>query len=370
MNSQPTPPPFPDGRGARITLIMPVRNEARDLPATLASLTAQVFDHSRLRLFVIDGCSDDATRELAATWFSSGTIAGGVIANPARTIPAGLNTGILYADTGDIIVRLDGHTLYGPSYLAELISTLEDAPADVACAGGPQRPVSDSSFASRLVGSLYANPMGLGGADHRSSREKRYVSQVYLGAWRPGVLQRLGGFDERWRANEDSELSARILQARWRILWAPLDCRYRINRGPYATFRQWSGYGYWRAQTLRRYPALAKPRHFAAPLALLIAAGLLCTPFRPLLAAGYAAYAGAVVLKRGPQDSLALALAGALFFPCTQAGWSFGLLRGLLHRPPVFRSALSPLEGDLGHGALSHDGQSPPFREEERPAKT
>jgi glycosyltransferase involved in cell wall biosynthesis len=334
--------PFPNGKGARVVMIMPVRNEAADIGDTLASIASQDFAHERLRLFLLDGCSTDNTREIAEAWFAANTIAGGVITNPAQTIPTALNLGIRYATDDDIVVRLDGHTRYGPSYLRELITTLEDAPADVACVGGPQRPISNPQFSSRLVGTLYANPMGLGGADHRSSREKRYVSQVYLGAWRPTVLQRLNGFDEAWKANEDSELSARILQAQWRILWAPLDCDYKINRGIRKTISQWGGYGFWRAQTLRRYPQIAKPRHFAAPIALILAVALLLSPLRVLVLIGAFAYVAAVIAKRGKQDSLLMALAGAAFFPCCQAAWSIGLMRGLLRPPPPFHAALGP----------------------------
>jgi glycosyltransferase involved in cell wall biosynthesis len=329
-------PEYPCGTQARVVLIMPVRNEARDLPATLASLAQQTIDHTRLQFFIVDGLSVDATRDIAEQWFAEQNIVGQVVPNPQRTIPAALNVGIAHAGINDIIVRLDGHTIYGPTYLEDLITTLENAPADVACVGGPQHPVSDELFEHRLVATLYSNPMGLGGADHRSGQGLKYVSQVYLGAWRPGVLQELGGFDERWKANEDSELSARILENGGRILWAPLDCTYAINRGVIKSIRQWGGYGFWRAQTLRRYPALAKPRHFAAPVAMLLALLLLFTPLRGLVGLGVLVYIGAVVWKRSPADSPALALAGALFFPCCQIAWSLGLLRGLPVRPPVF----------------------------------
>lgn len=328
------------GLGARVVLIMPIRNEATDIEKTLASLEHQTIAHERLFLVLVDGASEDATVSLAQAWLARQDIAGTVLANPERKIPIALNIGIRLASPSDIIARLDGHTVYGPTYLSELIASLETAPPNVACVGGPQIPSSDDDLEHRVVATLYSNPMGLGGADHRSGQGAKYVTQVYLGAWRPGVLQKLGGFDELWAANEDSELSARILADGRKIMWLPLDSRYKVNRTIWKTITQWGAYGFWRAQTLRRYPTLAKPRHFAPPILLLVAAIMLFTPLWPLLFLAFGAYVIAVLKYKSPEDSLGIAALSCFFFPCCQAAWSLGFIRGYPAKPDPFRSTL------------------------------
>jgi succinoglycan biosynthesis protein ExoA len=314
----------------RIVLIMPVRNEGRDVGDVLASLEAQTIAHERLHLFAVDGESVDNTRAILADWFSKSTIGGEILTNPRHTIPTSLNLGIAHATIEDHIVRLDGHTIYGPDYLRQLIEALESAPEDVACTGGPQHPIAaDDDFGHCVVATLYSNRFGLGGSEHRISQARRYVSQVYLGAWRAGILQEIGGFDERWKANEDSEICARMLEAGYRILWLPVESRYRINRGMWRTIRQWGGYGYWRAQTLRRHPSIARPRHYAAPIGLLVAAAIAISPARIVLPFFYLMYIVLVCLKRDRSESFAVTAMSFLFLPGCQVAWAAGVIRGI-----------------------------------------
>jgi succinoglycan biosynthesis protein ExoA len=313
-----------------VTLIMPVRNEAASLPDVLASLQAQTFDHRRLFFVAADGESTDGSAALIRSWLASSDIAGVVVTNYKHTIPGGLNTALAHADPASYIVRLDSHTLYAPGYLAAIMAAYPDAPADVGCLGGAQIPAEPRSAGEAVVVSLFCNPMGLGGADFRTATTPRIVDGVYLGAWRPGIVQAVGGFDERWRANEDSELMLRLRTQGWKTLWIPLECRYRIKRGPVETVTQWMRYGYWRAQTLVRYPQAVRLRHIVPPLALVAAVVLAFTPFRALLALGFAAYSVAVLAKRPRRDPLWIALAGCIFFPACQMAYAGGLIAGFL----------------------------------------
>ena len=319
----------------RVVLVMPVRNEAHDIEDVLASLEAQSLPHDRLYFLAVDGESQDETKALLQGWFASSTIRGEVLTNPRRTIPTSLNLGIAHASIEDIIVRLDGHTIYGPDYLKELVEALESAPEDVACSGGPQRPIADDAFSHRVVATLYSNRFGLGGSEHRISTASRFVSQVYLGVWRPGILQKLGGFDERWRANEDSEICARMLEAGYRILWLPVQSHYRINRGMWRTIVQWGGYGYWRAQTLRRHPSIARPRHYIAPIGVIIAVLLLCTPLRIALPFFYFIYILLVWLKRDTAEAFEVTAMSFLFLPACQVAWACGVIRGTCSPMPL-----------------------------------
>ena len=313
----------------RVVLIMPVRNEARDIRDVLHSLDAQSIAHERLYLLAIDGESSDDTKALIEQWLVRTKIKGRCLTNPQRTIPTSLNLGINHAEPDDIIARLDGHTIYGSEYLKTLVEALESAPNDVACTGGPQHPIADEQFAHQVVGTLYSNRFGLGGSEHRISEARRFVSQVYLGVWRPGILQQLGGFNEQWRANEDSEICARMLEAQYRILWLPVESRYRINRGMWKTVLQWGGYGYWRAQTLRRHPAIARPRHFIAPAGVILALLLLLTPLRITLPFLYAIYIALVWLKRDTKEPFPVTLMSFVFLPACQFAWSLGVIRGI-----------------------------------------
>jgi len=317
-------------RTAGVTLVMPMYNEASDIAEVLASVAAQTYPHHALRLLVIDGMSTDGCAETAAAWFASSGIAGEVISNPRRRIPTSLNVGLAHARSGDYVVRLDAHTIYDSDYVATIVRAFERAPARVACVGGGVFPAPTGRFDHALVGALHTNPMGLGGAVRRKGNAKtRAVRGVYLGAWRPGVVESVGGFNEDWDANEDSELAARLRCGGYQTWAIPVRCAYRVKHGPLAALKQWAGYGFWRAQTLRLHPREVRLRHLIPPLALLAAAVLAATPLRAFVVLLYTAYAFCVFAMRAPGERLDVTIASCVFFPAAQVAWTFGLLRGL-----------------------------------------
>jgi glycosyltransferase involved in cell wall biosynthesis len=317
---------------ARVVIIMPVYNEARHLPQVLGSIGAQTFDHSRLFFVGVDGDSRDGSADVLRAWLTRSGMAGCVISNSRRKIPIGLNLGLQAVLETDIIVRLDAHTIYGSTYIAEAVGWLETVPSDVACVGCAQWPLPGSTFEERMVEALYTNPMGLGGADFRFGNDVREVDHVYLGVWRPGILIRAGGFNESLEANEDGEMSARLRQMGYRILRVPLPCRFVLNRGLVASIRQWNRYGYWRARMLRQNPAFIRRRHVLAPGAAILSIALACSPLRLLLLPAFAVYAVLVFRGRARGESFGVTLATLLYFPALHYAFAAGMLTSLFAR--------------------------------------
>jgi succinoglycan biosynthesis protein ExoA len=324
---------------ARIACIMPFLNEGAHLDAVLATIDAQTIDPARLFLIAVDNGSTDDGRAIFERWLDTRPHRGILLDAAVRSIPHALNVGLRAAAATDIVVRLDAHTLYDPRYLETIVdafATLED---DVWCVGGAPTPAKADGWTRRLGEALYSNPMGLGPADFRQDGGVRRVSTVYLGAWRPGVLQRLGGFDERWAANEDCELTERIRANGGAIARIPVRCGRIPTRGPVATIKQWSRYGFWRAQTFKRYPAAIRPRHVAAPAALLFALALLLSPWRLLLFPLYLLYAAATVRFRKAGEPASITAGSLLFFPLVHTGFASGLMVGALRTPDSLRGA-------------------------------
>jgi succinoglycan biosynthesis protein ExoA len=324
---------------ARVACVMPFLNEARNLPDVLASLAAQDVDRERLFVVGVDNGSDDGSDAVFLDWLGRTGIAGSLVREQVPSIPRALNAGLRETTPEDVVVRLDAHTIYAPDYLRTILDAFASLPDDVWCVGGAPTPHLERADFERQLGiALYSNPLGLGPADfRRESASMREVTTVYLGAWRPGVLQRLGGFDDRWRANEDCELTERIRAHGGRIVRVPVRCGRKITRGALATVRQWSRYGFWRMQTFRRYPQAVRPRHLVPPLVLVGSLGLLATRYRSLLLPLYAAYALATVASRRRGEPALVTGGSLLFFPLVHVGYACGLLVGLLYRPSSLR---------------------------------
>jgi hypothetical protein len=109
----------------RVSIIVPCHNGGRFLDGLLASLDAQTFRDFEI-IIVDDGSTEAATQE------KLGTLAPAVrvVHQENRYLPAARNRGFLEA-RAELVLPLDCDDTLEPSYLAETVPILENAPADV-----------------------------------------------------------------------------------------------------------------------------------------------------------------------------------------------------------------------------------------------
>ncbi len=265
-----------DGTGAllRVTVVMPVRDEAATIAWSLRSVLAQDWPPSLLEVIVADGGSRDGTPDIVrATATDPAANPGGapvrVVANPAGHAAAGMNAGIAAA-TGSVILRLDGHAAAAPGFVRRSVAALEETGA--ACVGGVLETTSDGA-AGRAVAIAMSTRFGAGSAAFRTGHGggRREVDTVAFGACRRETLVSLGGYDESFPRNQDDELNLRITRAGGRIVLDPaIRATYVCRRGPVAAARQYFGYGLHKTRVLFRHGRLGSLRAFA-PAALVAA---------------------------------------------------------------------------------------------------
>lgn len=338
---------------ARACLIMPFLNEARHLPDVLASLAAQTVPHANLRLVAIDDGSSDGGDALVARWLAAGSIAGEVVHAAAHSIPRALNAALAHVAADEYVVRIDAHTRYAPDYVETILRAFAELGAGVWCVGGSHEIVAPDGFSKQLHAALFNNPMGLGPAAYRATDRVGPVASVYLGAWRPGVLQRLGGYDEGWRANEDAELAARIWDAGGAVVRVHARSSKIITRDAAGALRQWTRYGYWRAQTILRHPRSVRWRHVAPPVAVVATSALAATRARRVLPLLFAGFAVLTWRLRPREERRAVTAASLVYFPLVHAGFGCGMLAGLA--AGAARAALRRRDGPAANDRAQHD---------------
>ncbi len=254
----------------RVTVIMPIRNEAGFIERSLGAVIDQDLPPDRLELLVADGRSSDDTRARVQDLASRHPeVAIELVDNPGGIVPTGMNAALRRA-RGDVIVRVDGHTIVERDYVRRCLEALARTGAE--CVGGRMDAVADTAF-GRAVVLATSSPFGVGGARFHYAAAEEEVDTVYMGAWRREVFGRVGLFDEEMVRNQDDELSYRIRERGGRIVLDPsIRSRYYPRTRLRTLWRQYFQYGYWKVRVMQKHPRQMKSRHFAPPA---LAGGLL-----------------------------------------------------------------------------------------------
>lgn len=260
-----------------VTVIMPIRNEEEFIARSLGAVLQQDYPAERIEVLIADGMSDDNT--LAVIRSLPGAERVRVIANPDRLQAPGMNRAINEA-RGEIIIRVDGHTVIAPDYVRQCVQALTKTGADNV--GGAMDPVGMTPM-GKAIAAAGKSPFAVPTAFH-VSRTAQYTDTVYMGAWRRDVFERVGLYDETFKINEDYELNYRIRKAGGKIYFTlEIRSEYYGRQTLGALARQYFRYGVGKTRTLRAHPASIKPRQLVAPVFVLgLIAGALLSLISPL----------------------------------------------------------------------------------------
>jgi cellulose synthase/poly-beta-1,6-N-acetylglucosamine synthase-like glycosyltransferase len=239
-----------------VSVLVPVRNEERYVERCLYSIASQDYPRERIEVLVLDGMSDDRTREIVARFEAESTLDLLLIENPRRLPAVAMNLGLHHA-RGDIIVRIDGHAAFAPDYVRRCVDALEREHAD--CAGGVLESEGDT-FVGRAIAAALSSRFGVGGAAFRVGGAGR-VDTVAFGAYRRDVFRRIGEFADDIERGEDDEFNYRLREAGGTIVLVPeARAAYTVRGSLGDLWRQYFGYGRAKAQVLSRHPRQVQPR--------------------------------------------------------------------------------------------------------------
>lgn len=336
----------------RLSVVMPIFNEAADIERLLGEVFAQEPCEGGFEVLLADGGSTDGTRDIVRSFRArTGHDELRLLDNPGRLSSAGRNVGA-GAARGEYVLFLDGHcALPRPDYFRRVVEIFESSGAD--CLARPQ-------FLDQLVEGDQATAIAAArhswfghspGSDIYGCQPGPTDPRSAGAAYRLRRWVELGGYDERFDACEDVEFNHRIDVAGL-LSWAhpDLTVHYRPRSTFSGLYRQMARYGRGRARLLGKHPTM-RPW----PLLALTAAALIVLV---LLFAGRAALAG-LLLAAGLGAWLVVALVEALrvsprpalaprtviAFGAIYAGLLFGFWRGLLEMPRYRGPGATPTRG-------------------------
>lgn len=250
----------------KVTLIVPVLNEARFVEGCLRSIMSQDYDGG-LEILVYDGGSTDASKDIVSR-IASTDLRVTLLANARRIQAAAWNLGIERA-SGDVIGIVSAHAELAPDYVRTAVETLERTGAQMV--GGPVRADAEGAV-GEAVALATSTPFGVGGARFHYTDVEEDVDTVFMGVCRAEVYRSLR-FDEEMVRNQDDELSYRLLDQGGRIVCNPAIRSLYRNRATWkGVARQYYEYGFWKVEVMRKHPRQVRPRHLI-PAALVGALG-------------------------------------------------------------------------------------------------
>ncbi|MFH8582389.1 glycosyltransferase family 2 protein [Streptomyces zaomyceticus] len=309
-----------------VSVIMPVLNEERYLRTSVRHILEQEYD-GEMEVVIALGPSTDRTDEIAAELVREDPRVT-TVPNPTGRTPAALNAAI-EASRHPIVVRVDGHGMLSPNYIATAVRLLEETGAQNV--GGVMHAEGENAW-EEAVAAAMTSRIGVGNAAFHTGGEAGPAETVYLGVFRREALERQGGYNVEFVRAQDWELNFRIREAGGLIWFSPeLRVQYRPRPGVRALAKQYKDYGRWRHVVARYHQGSINLRYLAPPAAVCaIAAGVVVgavlTPLGFVVPAGYLAAITAGSLPAGKGLSIGARLRIPVALATMHMSWGYGFL--------------------------------------------
>jgi len=263
-----------------VTIVIPCRNEEHYIAKNIQSVLDQ--DYAGFcEVFVVDGMSTDATRNIVGEFERKYPKQVKLIDNPKKFTPDAMNIGI-EKSSAEIFIILGGHAYLDKSFVSKNVEQLTNDPG-LGCTGGVIKNIFENKEGA-LISKAMSSVFGVGNATFRLGGKKSLVDTVAFGAYWKRVFEQIGGFDEVLIRNQDDDYNFRVTQAGYKILFDPEIISYYYVRGSYKQLRkQYFQYGYWKVYVNKKHKLVTSVRQlFPALFILGIIAGSLLGFFHPV----------------------------------------------------------------------------------------
>jgi glycosyltransferase involved in cell wall biosynthesis len=175
-----------------VSVIIPVRNDARRLLRCLQSIAATNFPPGRLEILVADNGSTDTSPQVAESMGARVLVFPDIRVSEVRNQAA-------RAARGEILAFVDADHVLEPNWLPHAVDSLSKP--DAAAVGAAYYAPSDGTWVQRMYDSFRMRTEGVQQVD--------WLGSGSLAVWRE-VFERVGGFDSRLETCEDVDFCQRL----------------------------------------------------------------------------------------------------------------------------------------------------------------
>lgn len=252
-----------------VSIIVPCYNEESTIQHLLNGILAQAYPREKMEVVISDGISTDKTiQAIEAFQKDHPDLQIRVVLNQAKTIPSGLNQAVRES-RGEIIVRLDAHSMPIPEYVQRCVSALQSNKGTNVGGVWEIRPGS-TTWIAESISLAAAHPLGVGDAMYRLNAQAGAVDTVPFGSFYKSLIEKIGGFDETLLANEDYEFNTRVRESGGVVYLDPSIRSVYFSRSTLSKLAiQYWRYGFWKLRMLKRYPHTLRWRQALPPVFVL-----------------------------------------------------------------------------------------------------
>jgi cellulose synthase/poly-beta-1,6-N-acetylglucosamine synthase-like glycosyltransferase len=211
----------------KVSVIVATRNNEQTINDCLNAIFELNYPKDSLEVIVVDGCSTDATVEIAERYAVK------VVSTPLNA-PAAYNHALKII-SNEVVGFIDSDAKVEKEWLNRLITYMDD-PQVAGVSGGIETWNTENPWA-RSIGYDLKN---------RYSRLKKYVVRVATMnlLLKKSVIEAVGGFDENLPSQYDTDLGFRITSRGYKVVYEPSAKCYHFHRPTVrGYFRQQLQYG-------------------------------------------------------------------------------------------------------------------------------
>jgi len=233
-----------------VSIIVCCRNEENYIYQCLDSLLKQRSIPGEFEILVIDGQSEDNTREIIFGLMKGNP---GIIffENKAKYKPQAINIGFKKS-RGRYLAICDAHTVYSDDYISILIELIKEHQESV-CVGGPIISIGINKF-GKATAIAMSSKIGVGNPKHRFPDYEGYAEMACFPLFKREILEKVGFYDEKFIINHDDEYCFRIRKAGGKIYLSPIAKSFYYVRNTIAgLFYQYYTYGFWQIAFLKKH---------------------------------------------------------------------------------------------------------------------
>ncbi|MDX2360093.1 MAG: glycosyltransferase family 2 protein [Crocinitomicaceae bacterium] len=321
----------------KISIVIPCRNEVKYIEECIEAIyNCDLPTEATIQTFVVDGMSNDGTRELVQKLterFANLRL----VDNEKQLTPFAFNLGIYAGGVVDYVQIVGARHILSKNYLQECLKTLIDKP-DVWCVGGNiiNEYVNETG---EIISKAMSTQFGMGLGNFRTLEKSGYTDTVTSPMYPYWVFEKIGFFDEELIRNQDDDFNFRVEKEGGKIYYEhEISLKYYV-RGDYnGLWRQFFQYGYWKVYVNRKHKAVTTWRQLIPPIFVLyilsvpFAANLLNETLGRIYSTPFAIYLGIALLTSVRlTETLSETLSMIWTYIILHLSYGFGYWKGIFH---------------------------------------